>query len=204
MKSYMPDSCLVAGLTVVLLAFTATVYADEIPVNETLTAGDTLYVRFQLTDMGLFPDPFNSVGTRFMFAGAAANLTWRVDLYDDDDATVVGTYGPQFSANALGLGPTYVDTSMGGGPASGGSRVPGDLSSYLDGNGMAAFTIVSGPDVTVSTFEPLFGYHSGSVGYSPLIPHVQTYAINQLPGPIPEPAGVLLIGLGSVLLIQRR
>ncbi len=194
---------MMANLVVAFLMFGATAIADDLPINETITPGDTLFVRFQLTDMGLFPDPFNGVGANFDFSGSATNFTFELALYNDSDQ-VVGTFGPQFAPQGSGLGPTYVDTNLGGGPAAGGSRVPADLSSYLDGNGMASFTLVSGPNILVTTFEPLFGFHSGSSGSSPIIPHIQTHAVNEFPVPIPEPAVGVVIGLACVTILHRR
>ncbi len=203
MKSLFFCPCAMVNLVVALLMFAATVNAQPLPINETLVPGDTLFVRFQLTDMGLFPDPFNGVGANFMFASQGINYTFEVALYDDDDL-VVGSFGPQLAPSGFGAGPIFIDTSLGGGPASGGGRVPGDVTSYLDGNGMASFTLVSGPSVNVSTFEPLFGFHSGNSGSSPLIPHIRSHAVNQLPEPIPEPAAGVLLGLGCVMMLQRR
>ncbi len=203
MKSLFFCPCAMASLVVVLLMFTATVNAVTLPINETMTPSDTLYVRFQLTDMGLFPNPFNGVGPNFDFSGQVDNFTWEVSLYDDSDL-VVGTFGPQFSPIGFGLGPTFVDTSLGGGPASGGGRVAGDVTSYLDGNGMASFTLISGPNITVINFEPLFGYHSGNSGSSPFIPHIQSHAVNQLPALIPEPAAGVVLGLACMTMLHRR
>jgi hypothetical protein len=199
----LPNRLRLVNAVLVLMLFGATVKADALPINETLSPGDTLYVRFQLTDMGLFPDPFNGVGTDFGFSGQVINFTFQLNLYDDTD-TIVGGFGPQFAPNGYGLGPTYVDVSLGGGPASGGSRTPADLASYLDGNGMASFTLVSGPDVTVTDFEPLFGYHSGNTGSSPIIPHIQSYAVNQLPGAVPEPTAAVVLSLAGVALLGQR
>ena len=59
---------------------------NELPINETLTAGDTLWVRFRMLSLMDFPSPFNSLGPNFRFSGQVNNFTIQVDIYDDMNA----------------------------------------------------------------------------------------------------------------------
>ena len=191
-------------IVVLMLGLSAPAWGlNEQPVGVTLNPGDTLYVRFALTDFTNFPDPFNTVSPNWDFSEQELNFTFQLDLYDDDDQ-VVGTFGPSVAPIGFGLGPQFVDVALGGGPASGGGRVPGDGSSYLDGTGMASLSWIAGTPVLITNFEALFGYSSGNSGSFPFMPFTITFAVNEFPAAIPEPASLAMLSLGALMMVRRR
>lgn len=172
--------------------------ADSVPLNVSLNPGDTLYVRFALTDMSSFPVPFNMFGTDYNFDAQYSNVSAQLKIYDDADAPLDAL---DFTGvTSLGLGPVFYDSSRGGS----GGNVDVDLSSYDDGMGMASYRNTGGPTVLVETFDPRFGQKTQFGAWYPAMPYDYTYAVNALPPAVPEPATLSVLALGALALVRRR
>ncbi|MGC9455272.1 MAG: PEP-CTERM sorting domain-containing protein [Phycisphaerae bacterium] len=183
---------------VALLCLAASAGAASVPVNASLAAGDTLYVRFMVTDMTGFPDPFNMFGTDFMFDHQYTDVSVRIAIYDDADAEL--GYSSSGPATSLGFGPVFYDSSRGGS----GGQMDVDLSSYDDGIGMASYENTGTTSVFIETFLPRFGQKTDYGSWYPALPYDYTYAVNELPAAVPEATTLALLALGATGAVLRR
>ena len=149
---------------------TQEVAALEVPIGDSLSAGDTLFVRFHLVEV---PDPFNTISVRLQPSQDLIGQNLTVTLYND-------ALEPLASKTSTVFGVSYsvefVEPSV-------------DLSFVRDGHpGMVSYGLNSGVDVDVSDVELLLGYVGPQGGSLSRIGGTSTFAINQLPptpGPLP-------------------
>jgi hypothetical protein len=173
----------------------------SIPLNVTLQAGDTLYVRFAITDTGNFPSVFNALWTRFNFDSAKTDpFQYTAHLYDDSD-NVAGTLNYSFIAGSVTeADPRFVDESRGG--VKGIWDGSADLSSYLDGTGMVSLNWEQGSSANLTDLRVNFGSQTSSSGSYSSFPCDYWYSVNSIP--TPEPATLLLTVLGFTGLLAKR
>lgn len=185
------------GAAGVLLCVAGMAGATAVPINVSLAPGQTLYVRFGLTDMTNFPNPFNMFGFTMDFDQRYVDFSTDYAMYDDSDA-VLGS-GNVTAASGYGFGPTFADWSRGGR-----TNYPNvDLSSYDDGTGMVSYASAGGPTVFITTFEALFGQATQYGSYYPHMPYIYNFAIDAPPPALPEPQMLALL-LGGTALLGRR
>lgn len=180
---------------------------DTHTLNVSLVPGDVLYVRFKLDNPGQLPGDFNYVGTDFYYTAATPSATTRTDIYDQMNMSV-GHFDSVANFPHFGIGPEFIDPTLSN-PVSNFccGRAVADLSSYLDGEGMASLHYQAGPGVTVATFRALFGnaYDGGSG--APLLDTTILYSVNSIPPAfVPEPTslGLCLLACSFPFAMKRR
>jgi len=192
---YSPRGACVVSLWVWLVVAAATARGVSVPVNIPLDPGQTLYVRFAVTDLTNFPDPFSKFRVDYGFDQSYTGISHTVAIYDDlDVASASGSFGP-LGGNVLGVGPTF-------GPS--GTNVIADLSDLADGAGLASLTLDGGPSILIDELEVGFGQPIQFGTFYPAMPYDLTYAIDQLPPPVPEPGSIVLLTLAAVLTTRRQ
>lgn len=185
----------VASLLVWALTAGAPARGASVPVNITLDPGQTLYVRFAVTDLASFPDPFSKFRVDYGFDQSYTGLSFTATIYDDFDvASASGSFGP-LGGPVFGVGPTF-------GPS--GTNVIADLSDLADGAGLASVTSDGGPSILIDEIEVGFGQPIPFGTFYPAMPYDLTYAIDELPPPVPEPGAAVLFALGTALVMRRR
>jgi hypothetical protein len=188
------------GLLVVGAAATATA-ADRLSMNQLLASGDTFYVRFAIVPPTEPTPGFQVLDTEFYFN--PANINVRTSIYDDADQSLAFF---DIAAYTMGIGPCFYDPNRwpsGWTPPSWWKSA--DLSSYVDGSGMASLKNNGPGSITLTEFEPIFYYYDTPYSGSGTLPDLQfSCAVNQLPAPIPsvpEPTTVALLGVGVIGLL---
>jgi parallel beta-helix repeat protein len=170
----MKNLAFAAILCAVLLGSEA--LALNVPIGSTLTAGDTLFVRFHLVSVS---DPFNTFRASLRVSENMTGQSMTVTLYD---VALQPVSSETFDVFGLGMSWDFVEP-------------PVDLSSIRDGlPGMVSFTLNSGTDIAVSNVVLLAGFIGPGGGFLSPIGGTFTFAINQVPpAPGPLPPGPLMI-----------
>jgi hypothetical protein len=175
------------------------------PMNVALSPGDTLYIRFKLDNPSLIDSNFNVISVDYNYAAATPNITARLDLFDDNDASL-GHFDVVANFAHTGLGPQFIDPDLSN-PVTNFccGRAMAELTSYLDGNGMTSLAYQAGPGVVISSFRVLWGNATDSGSSSPIYDTTILYSLNSLPPSfVPEPAAAILAIFGAAALIGVR
>ena len=198
-RSTRPSRWLICAVGLLVCAAGAT-RATGAPIGAPLAPGQTLYVRFALSDMTGFPNPFNMLGTEFDFDQGYTGCSLQMAIYDDNDHVVGSVDLPSTTGTILGFGPTYADLSRGGRAG----NPLADLGSFDDGMGMASYRNTGGPTVVISTFEAKFGQAFQFGAFYPATADIYGYAVDELPPAIPEPATLGMIACAGLAVLGRR